>query len=177
MKFIGIGGALVLGLLGGAGSSYADPHFPKGVQPLVSPMSVPNALFLDPKNVTTSLGAFHGKTLVLNIWATWCAPCIKELPSLDRLAGKLDARKAFVMAVSQDKGGAAIAKPFLDKIGIKNLPSYADPSGALWRAMGIRGLPTTFIISEKGAIVGRVEGVLEWDSPEIIQFATSLGER
>tara|TARA_B100000676_G_scaffold74844_1_gene74513 strand:+ start:25329 stop:25862 length:534 start_codon:yes stop_codon:yes gene_type:complete len=169
--------ALCAAILGVTAASSADQHFPKGIQILVPKAPVPNAIFLDPKGLPTALSAFLGKTVVLNIWATWCGPCIKELPSLDRLAAKLDARMAIVLAVSQDKGGAAIAKPFLDKIGVQNLPAYADPSGKLWRAMGIRGLPTTFIISQTGVVVGRIEGVLEWDSPEIVRFVSSgLGQ-
>lgn len=148
---------------------------PKGVNIVAPAVTVPETLFVDPNGISTSLDNFNGKTVVINLWATWCGPCIIEMPSLDRLAAKLDPTKVVVLAVSQDKGGGAIAKPFLDKLGIKNLPAYTDSSGKLSRDLGIRGLPTTFIISPTGTIVGRVEGPLEWDSPEMVRFITSAG--
>lgn len=167
--------SIILGLLATPiFASAADPT-PKGVEVMAPGVTVPKTLFADSNGTPATLGNFKGKTVVLNVWATWCGPCIKEMPSLDRLASKLDSNKAVVLAVSQDKGGAAIAKPFLDNLGIKNLPAYADPSNKFSRDLGIRGLPTTFIISPSGAIVGRVEGPLEWDSPEIVRFVTSAG--
>lgn len=165
--------ALCAAILGVTAMASADNHFPKGIHILAPTTPAPNVIFLDPNGLQTELTEFLGKTVVLNIWATWCAPCVKELPSLDRLAAKLDASKAIVLVVSQDKGGAAVAKPFLEKIGIKNLPAYADPSGRLWREMNIRGLPTTFLISQAGDVVGQIEGILEWDSSEIVQFISS----
>ena len=114
--------------------------------------------------------AFVGKTIVLNLWATWCGPCIKEMPSLDRLFGKVDGRNTVVIAVSQDSGGVAVAQPFLQRIGINNLAAYADPARKLWRDFEVRGLPTTFVISPNGMIVARVEGAIEWDDPNVMRL-------
>jgi thiol-disulfide isomerase/thioredoxin len=85
-----------------------------------------------------SLDSFKGFTIVFHIWATWCAPCVKEVPSLDRLAARLDRNKAIVVAVSQDKGGAAIARPFLEGLGVRNLSANSDPGGKLSRDLGVR---------------------------------------
>ncbi len=150
---------------------------PKGIEILVPGIMSPKTVFVDQNGSPISLDHFKGKIVVLNLWATWCGPCVKEMPLLDRLAVTLSPYKAMVLIVSQDKGGVSIAKHFLDKLGIKNLPAYADPSGKLSRDMGIRGLPTSFIISPSGAIVGRVEGILEWDHPEIAAFILSLEHR
>jgi thiol-disulfide isomerase/thioredoxin len=167
--------ALIVWLLATPVSASAAEPVPIGVEVMAPGVTVPKTLFTDQNGIPATLGNFKGKTVVLNVWATWCGPCIKEMPSLDRLAAKLDRNKAIVLAVSQDKGGTAIAKPFLDKLHIKNLPAYADPSGKLSRDLGIRGLPTTFIILPTGIIVGRIEGPLEWDSLEIARYVTSVG--
>lgn len=148
---------------------------PRGFEILKNSVPVPKTRFKDPNGIPSTLAKFKGKTVVLNVWATWCAPCIKEMPSLDRLAAQLDPNRTSVLAVSQDKGGLAIAKPFLERLGVKNLSAFTDPSGKLSRDLGIRGLPTTFIISPAGAIVGRVEGPLEWDAHDVVRFIASQG--
>lgn len=122
-----------------------------------------------------SIDNFKGKVVILNLWATWCAPCIKEMPSLDRLSARLDNEKAVVVAVSQDKGGVAIAKQFIDRIGVENLVVYADPSGKLSRDLGVRGLPTTFIVTPDGTITSRVEGPTDWDTLQITNYISTLG--
>ena len=153
----------------------AEP-IPKGIEVLALGLTAPEASFADPSGAPATLGNFRGKTVILNVWATWCGPCRKEMPSLDRLADKLDPNKAVVLAVSQDKGGSVIAKQFLEKLGTKNISAFADPSNKLSRKLGIRGLPTTFLISPTGAIVGRVEGPLDWDSPEVVRFCIIRGQ-
>ena len=156
-------------LIGNVSGSPAEAP-PQGVEMLASGMPAPNTLFGGPNGIPASLGDFGGKTVILNVWATWCAPCIEEMPALDRLAAKLDAGTAIVLTVSQDKGGSAVAKLFLDKLGTKNLVAYDDPSGKLSRIFGIRGLPTTFIIAPNGVVIARVEGSLEWDREDILKF-------
>jgi thiol-disulfide isomerase/thioredoxin len=146
---------------------------PKGVEMLSPPLPIPKVSFIGPNGVSSTLGKFKGKVVIVNLWATWCGPCIKEMPSLERLAGKIDADKALVLVVSQDKGGTAIAKPFLDKLGITKLPTYFDPSNKLSRELAVRGLPTTFIISPNNMIIGRVEGAIEWDAPKMLSFIKS----
>jgi thiol-disulfide isomerase/thioredoxin len=168
---------LSIAMPGTAGEAVRAESAPKGVEILAAEVFAPETLFVGPASIPSTLGNFKGKTVVLNLWATWCGPCVKELPSLDRLAGKLDGNNAVVLAVSQDKGATAIAKPFLDKLGVKNLPPYTDPSRKLSKDFGVRGLPTTFIIACSGMIVGQVEGPLEWDSPEMIRFVTSQGRQ
>jgi thiol-disulfide isomerase/thioredoxin len=160
-------------LVGAVSPVEAAAAAPQGIEVWASGVASPKSQFVNPQGVLVTLSDFKGKTIVLNVWATWCAPCIKEMPSLDRLSEKLGNGKAMVLAVNQDKGGAAIAKPFLEKLRIKNLLAYTDPSSKLSRDLGIRGLPTTFIISSNGTFIGRAEGALEWDSPEVIRFILS----
>lgn len=136
--------------------------------------AAPSSSFQDPEGKTISLRAFQGRVVILNLWATWCAPCVRELPSLNRLAEKLDKNRAVVLAVSQDKGGAAIAKPYLEKLDVPNLAAHADPTGRLSREFGARGLPTTIIIDEMGRVVARAEGALEWDTDNVVNYLNSV---
>lgn len=150
---------------------------PKEFEQLNSRFPAPKTPFADEHATSITIDAFKGRIVILNFWATWCAPCIKEMPTLERLAARLPAEKFAVIAVSQDKGGASIAKPFLDRIGVRSLQLYIDPNGRLSRDLGIRGLPTTVVIARDGTVVGKLEGAAEWDANEMVAYLTSLSER
>lgn len=111
----------------------------------------------------TSFGLerFAGKIVVLNFWATWCAPCIEELPSLVRLQEKLGTR-AFVVALSLDRGGLDEVVPFLEEQAIAIEP-YVDASMAAMRLFRLSGMPTTVIIDGQGREIGRIVGPAVWD--------------
>lgn len=110
---------------------------------------------------------FAGKVVLVNLWATWCAPCRHEMPSLDRLQSDLGDKIA-ILAVSEDIGGAKAVDPFMTKLGLKRIRLYLDPKSALGRAFKIDGLPTSFVIDDKGLVQGRVEGEAQWDSPKML---------
>lgn len=114
-----------------------------------------------------TLADFEGKPVIVNFWATWCQPCLKEMPSLDRLQAALDGRLA-VAAVSQDRGGAKRVGPFVAEMGLTKLKIYLDPKGDLGHAFNLRGLPTSIVIDSKGRVVGQVEGGAEWDSVKMM---------
>jgi thiol-disulfide isomerase/thioredoxin len=123
-----------------------------------------DATFNDPDGNQTSLAEFSGKPLVVNLWATWCAPCVKELPTLDRLSG---AKRIAVVAVSQDSGPHASVEAFLASHKIVNLGSYQDPKSSLSGALGPDTvLPTTILYDAQGKEVWRYVGDLDWTSPE-----------
>lgn len=134
-------------------------------KPAEAPAPLPALSFTDAEDKPRSLSDWHGKLIILNYWATWCAPCIKEMPSLDRLAAAVDPATTVVLALSQDRAGRAKAQEFYDKIGIRTLPLLVDQTGASGRAVKLRGLPTTLIISPDGKELGRLEGTAEWDHP------------
>jgi thiol-disulfide isomerase/thioredoxin len=147
---------------------------PAGIEIFAGQFPAPNTPFANEHGSLTAIKDFSGKIVILNLWATWCAPCVKEMPSLERLAGRLPADRFAVVAVSQDKGGAAIAKPFLDRIGVTRLPLYVDPNGRVSRDLGVRGFPTTILVAQNGTVFAKLEGPAEWDSDEMIAYLLSL---
>jgi|tagenome__1003787_1003787.scaffolds.fasta_scaffold20984636_5 thiol-disulfide isomerase/thioredoxin len=136
----------------------------KGVDRTHKGTPAPDATFNDPDGNQTSLAEFSGKPLLVNLWATWCAPCVKELPTLDRLSG---AKRIAVVAVSQDSGPHASVEAFLASHKIVNLASYQDPKSSLSGALGPDTvLPTTILYDGQGKEVWRYVGDLDWTSPD-----------
>jgi thiol-disulfide isomerase/thioredoxin len=108
------------------------------------------------------LADWHGRVVVLNFWATWCIPCVAELPALDRLAAE---EPGFaVLAVSADRSGAEVVSPFLKAHGIVHLTTLLDPHMAVGQAFGVAGFPTTLVIDAAGRLRGRLEGPADWAS-------------
>ncbi len=130
------------------------------------PLPVPDTAMQNGAGETVTLKSFRGKVLLVNFWATWCAPCIREMPSLDRLQAALGGSEFAVIAVNSDREGSKVAGPFLEKLGIRNLDLYIDEKMTIARALGVKGLPATFLISADGHVLGRLDGLAEWDSPE-----------
>ena len=112
-----------------------------------------------------SLADFTGQVVLLNFWATWCGPCVREMPSLDRLQAALGPEGLEVVAVSEDRK-PALAEAFLVEHQLGNLALYLDPRGKVAQAFGLRGLPTTYLIDRQGRMVGGLQGPAEWDSEE-----------
>lgn len=136
----------------------------KGVDRSHTGQAAPDATFNDPDGNETSLAEFSGKPVLVNLWATWCAPCVKELPTLDRLAG---GKGITVVAVSQDSGPHASVEAFLASHKIVNLAAYQDSKSSLSGALGPDAvLPTTFLYDANGREVWRYVGDRDWTSPE-----------
>jgi thiol-disulfide isomerase/thioredoxin len=110
------------------------------------------------------LSDFKGKPVVLNLWATWCAPCVEEMPSLDRL--QRDFPSIQVVALSLDKQGEEKVRAFLGENGLTHLKIYVDPSMKALAALGVPGLPATILIASDGSEVGGINGGYNWDAPE-----------
>ena len=139
-------------------------------RPATDPDSLDGLSFRMPDGAETTLAAFAGKVKLVNLWATWCAPCRAEMPALDRLEAALGSDAFEVMAINVDVNGEARARAFLDEIGVKELAFYSDPSTRVFRALKGRGLafglPTTLLVDGKGCRIGVVEGPAEWDSDD-----------
>jgi thiol-disulfide isomerase/thioredoxin len=134
--------------------------------PSQQPFAAPAATLTDTDGKTVDLSDLKGKPVLVNLWATWCEPCLREMPSLERLRSRLGDRIE-VLAVSEDRGGSKVVEPFIAKLGLKSVKVYLDPKSEVGHAFAVRGLPTNFVINREGMVVGRVEGGAEWDSPKI----------
>ena len=134
----------------------------------------PDLPLIDENGEVLTLADFRGRLLLVNFWATWCAPCRAEMPSLDRLHTALAGDEFKVLAISIDRRGVEVARPFLDEVGVQDLPVLYDRKGALSRAWGVYGLPVTILVDKQGRELARMVGPAEWDSPEaqaVIQAA------
>ena len=135
-----------------------------------TPKPIPAVSFDDDQGRPRSLADFRGKVVLLNIWATWCPPCRREMPSLDRLQSKLGGPDFEVAALSIDRAGIEVVRRFYAEIGIRNLAIYIDSSGKASRELGTVGVPSTLLIDREGRELGRLAGAAEWDAPEMVAF-------
>ena len=137
--------------------------------------AVPDVPFFDEKDAIRHFSDFGDKVLLVNFWATWCAPCVREMPDLDELQAKLGGDDFEVIALSHDIKGVPVAKPFLrERLGLENLGLFIDKKAKMGRAMKIRGLPTTLLLDRQHRIVGSYAGPAEWSSPDAIRMIQHL---
>jgi thiol-disulfide isomerase/thioredoxin len=127
--------------------------------------AMPAMPFAAPGGSPATLTSFQGHPVLVNLWATWCGPCVKELPTLDALAAR-ETGKLAVVTVSQDMGGDAQVQPFWKSRGLKALTPYTDAKNALMSATAAADLPTTILYDSKGKEVWRVSGGMDWTSPD-----------
>ncbi|MGE3738368.1 MAG: TlpA family protein disulfide reductase [Geminicoccaceae bacterium] len=130
------------------------------------PRPVPELRFVDGAGRPRALADFRGKVVLLNLWATWCVPCRKEMPALDRLQAHLGGPDFEVVALSIDRKGLPAVQAFYAELGLKALAIYVDAKGDSANQVGALGIPTTLLIDRKGDEVGRVAGPREWDSQQ-----------
>jgi len=135
-----------------------------------TPRPLPGLAFTDGEGQPRTLADFRGKVVLLNIWATWCGPCRREMPTLDRLQARLGGEDFEVVALSIDRAGIGVVREFFDEIDIKHLRIFIDESGRAARDLKIFGLPATLVIGPDGSELGRLVGPAEWDTTEMIAF-------
>ena len=148
----------------------AGAQAPAGFAVYESPRPLPEIRFENGQGEAMSLADFRGKVVLLNIWATWCAPCRREMPTLDRLQATLGGPDFQVVALSIDRNGLPVVQEFYAEVGLETLPIYVDQSGKAQRALRVLGVPTTLLIDREGKEIGRLLGPAEWDSPEMVGF-------
>ncbi|MGH6912944.1 MAG: TlpA disulfide reductase family protein [Kiloniellales bacterium] len=130
-------------------------------------MPAPQQAFTDLSGRPLRLADYRGKLVLINVWATWCLPCVQEMPSLDRLQADLGDQGLVVLALSIDRGGANVVAPFLARHDLRNLAIGLDPKSTVFRALGgARAVPSSYLIDPEGRIVGEMEGAAEWDGPD-----------
>ncbi len=120
---------------------------------------------LDYSGAVLDLSRYRGRVVLLNLWASWCLPCLWELPALDRLQAALGGERFTVLALSIDEEGFAAARPYFEKLGLRHLGLFRDLGGAE-QALAPTGLPASYIIDHRGRIMGYLMGPAAWDSPE-----------
>ena len=131
-----------------------------------APEPVPELSFVDGTGKARTLKDWQGRVVLLNLWATWCAPCRKEMPSLERLQKELGSDKFEVVALSVDRGGIEATKKFLDQVKVTGLGLYVDDTMRTTSTLRAVGMPTTLLIDKQGREVGRLIGPAEWDSAD-----------
>ena len=139
-----------------------------------APRTIPTFTFSDRDTNPVELVSFVNRVVLLNLWATWCAPCIQELPALDRLQQALGSKDFVVLALSLDRGGLTEVEPFWTRMGLTHLDIYLDPTMSEGQTLSTRGLPTTLLINRNGLEMARIEGPAEWDSEEAIAYLRTL---
>lgn len=138
------------------------------------PVKTPQITFVAADGSPHQLSDFEGRGMVVNLWATWCAPCVAELPALAELARRLAPRDIAVLPLSSDRGGAAAVRAFFESHGITGLPILMDPKGAAAEALRVPGIPVTVLIDPKGMERARLEGPADWSTPEAAALVGTL---
>ncbi|MBL8698971.1 MAG: TlpA family protein disulfide reductase [Alphaproteobacteria bacterium] len=134
--------------------------------PAASPGEPVALAFTAGDGTTRELALLRGRVVLVNLWATWCAPCIKEMPALDRLQAKLGGPDFEVVAIALDRQGERVVRPFFENLALKRLALNLDPSNAASRVFKASGLPVSVVLDREGRELGRVLGAAEWDAPE-----------
>lgn len=136
--------------------------------------AVPELRFADAHGAPTSLAAFRGRVVLLNVWATWCPPCREEMPTLDRLQAALGGPDFEVIALSIDEGGMPVVRGFLGRAGIQHLRPYVDTFGDAATNFAAGGVPLTLLIDRQGREVSRKLGPAVWDHPDVLALIRRL---
>ncbi|WP_412774606.1 thiol:disulfide interchange protein TlpA [Nitrobacter sp.] len=138
------------------------------------PRQMPDLAFMDGDGQARKLSDWKGKTVLLNLWATWCVPCRKEMPALDKLEGKLGSDKFAVVAVNIDTRDADKPKAFLKEANLTRLGNFHDDKAQVFQKLkeiGLAiGMPTSVLIDGRGCEIGNMAGPAEWDSPDAIHL-------
>jgi len=156
-----------------AGASAEPPPFSGTARAFVflkEPRAVQFGPFADAEGRPVTMARYRGKVLLVNFWATWCAPCVHEMPTLDRLQAALGGPEFAVLTVSLDRKGMAAVGPFWQEQGYRHLPILLDSRWKTARRLGVGGLPATFLLDRKHRILGYLLGPAAWDSPQAKAF-------
>ena len=140
---------------------------------LVKGMSAPNFTLPGLDGKTVSLADYKGKVVLLNIWATWCPPCVDEMPSMEKLHQELKGEAFEILAISIDVSGAKAVLPFMKKHKL-SFPALTDTKGAIKNLYQTTGVPESFIIDKDGIIVEKVIGPRDWATPGVIRYFRNL---
>jgi thiol-disulfide isomerase/thioredoxin len=139
-----------------------------------APKVLPEIAFTDGDGQPKTLADWKGKVVLLNLWATWCAPCKVEMPSLNRLQAQLGGADFAVVPISLDRGGADLPRKFLNGNNLTGLPLLIDPTGGMAGKLDAIGLPASLILDREGREVARLLGPAEWDGPASLELIRAV---
>lgn len=149
----------------------------KGLEIHPRPVPMPAHELQDITGNKTSLKSLTGKVVVVNIWATWCGPCVKELPSLDNLQRSVEKKGVKVIGVAQDRAGEEVVPKFIDKLKLKKITILLDSRSEMMRVHKVTGLPTTLFLDQSGNEIARLAGAIDWSSEDVVRFVTFLSDQ
>jgi thiol-disulfide isomerase/thioredoxin len=138
------------------------------VNPNATPSTLPPLRLVAADGSAHTLAEFAGQGVILNFWATWCVPCVAEMPALAKLAAQLQTDHIAIVPFSSDRGGATAVEKFYRTHEITGLPIWLDPDGDAGHTLKLRGIPTTLIIDRQGRERARAEGAMDWSAPESV---------
>ncbi len=168
----GLAAATGLGLAAGAARAELPARLVTGTMKrfvrTVPPRPMPDLEFLDANDKPMRLADSTGKVRLVNLWATWCAPCVKEMPSLDRLQAELPKTRFLVLPISLDGPSKPKVAPFYKEQKLAHLGIFYDKGRKAMATLGVTLLPTSILVDPAGRELGRIEGDADWDSPEAI---------
>ena len=165
-------GALSLPLLTTPAFANVGPDLIKGTlakfELAGTPKALPEIGFIDADDKPLAIADYKGKVVLLNFWATWCAPCVKEMPSLNKLQAEMGKDKFVVVPLSLDSTSRPKVAPFYKDKDLANLGIYFDKGKKVQQALDVSVLPTSILIDAQGRKIGRMLGEADWDKPEAI---------
>jgi thiol-disulfide isomerase/thioredoxin len=168
LAVVGVSAALIAG--SGVYRWRASKNDPKltAFEPHPAPRDLAPLRFSDEAGRELSLVSFRGRVVLLNVWATWCSPCVQEMPTLDRLQAALGGSTFEVVTVSMDSGGLSVVQAFFRQVGVKHLHPYLDGFQELGN-LGATGIPLTLLVDREGREAARKLGPATWDDPKVVQ--------
>ena len=173
-RLLAAGGTLAAGLIARKPLAQELQDLARGLVPTDPPVAAPDIVFVSADGKEHHLREFLGHGMVINLWATWCVPCVAEMPSLAALSKLLAPDDIAVLPLSSDRGGAGVVQAFYQDHGIAGLPVLLDPKGAAARTSHARGIPTSLIIDKKGRERARLEGSADWSTPAAAALVRKL---
>ena len=141
--------------------------------PIETGQPAPNFTLPDLDGKMVKLSNYRGPVVMVNIWATWCPPCVDEMPSMERLYNELKGENFEILAVSIDALGAQAVAPFMKKYNL-SFPALIDPDGTISALYKSTGVPESFIVNQEGILIKKIIGPRDWATPEIIGFFRDL---
>lgn len=162
------------------GVAHAYPGMQQTTKPMESTVDLINVLpktfpiepvtFNDVDGKTIDFSQFKGKIIMVNMWATWCPPCVRELPAIERLATKFKAEDFVLLPISIDAEGKQQVQPFLSSLGMPNFNSYYDQPQSLGDVFPLDTIPATFILDQQGQLIAFVRSYVDWDDAKAISL-------